>query len=102
MAHTLCIFEDQEYTQLLPLVYLRPTWDLRCGILTLGEKIERAFPGMMLQLLCRGYLADLVREQYPERAVNAQLNGEVLFVNGRVLADAAFARKRTCCGPSSR
>lgn len=93
MAHTLCIFEDPEYAQLLPLVYLRPTWDLRCGILTLGEKIERAFPQREIHLLCRGSLADLVREQHPERTVNAALNGEVLFINGRVLANADFARE---------
>jgi len=92
MATTLCIFEDPEYAQLLPLVYLRPTWDLRCGILTLGEKIERVFSDMKIRLLCRGYLADLLREQYPGRTVNAPLGGEVLLVNGRVLADAAFAQ----------
>jgi UDP-N-acetylglucosamine diphosphorylase/glucosamine-1-phosphate N-acetyltransferase len=93
MVHTLCIFEDQEYTQLLPLAYLRPTWDLRCGIVTLREKIERTFPGMTIQFLCRGYLADLVREQHPERTVNASLSGDVLFINGRVLADADIARE---------
>jgi len=92
MTTTLCVFEDPGYTQLLPLVYLRPTWDLRCGILTLGEKIERAFPGKSTQFSCRDYLADLVREQYPERTVNAPLAGECLLINGRVLADASFAQ----------
>jgi UDP-N-acetylglucosamine diphosphorylase/glucosamine-1-phosphate N-acetyltransferase len=92
MATTLCIFEDAEYAQLLPLAYLRPTWDLRCGILTLGEKIERAFPEMKIRFFCRGFLEEVVWERQPSREVNTPLTGESLFVNGRVLADSAFAQ----------
>lgn len=36
------IFEDGEKNKLLPLVYLHHVSDLRCGILTLKEKIEQS------------------------------------------------------------
>lgn len=34
------IFDDEFKSKLLPLVYLRPSCDLRCGILTIREKME--------------------------------------------------------------
>ncbi len=93
MAHTLCIFEDDQHSQLFPLVYMRPTWDLRCGILTLGEKIEQSFPGSRARFYCRGYLADLVKEQHPGRDVNTPPAGDCLFINARVLADHTLAER---------
>ncbi len=91
MTESLCIFEGVHYERLLPLVYMRPTWDLRCGILTLREKIERCYPGVPVQLHCRAYLADFIREQNPGIPVNAVNTMSCLFINGRVLADAQFA-----------
>jgi len=91
MTESLCIFEGVLFERLLPLVYMRPTWDLRCGILTLREKIQRCYPGVPVQLHCRTYLADYIREQNPGVPVNTVGTGSCLFVNGRVLADAQFA-----------
>ncbi len=90
MAESLCIFEDLHYERLLPLVYMRPVYDLRCGILTLREKLERCFPGVPVQLHVRGYLADFLREQYPHLPVNTVNTASCLFINGRVLADPQF------------
>ena len=61
MTESLCIFEGAFFERLLPLVFMRPTWELRCGILSLREKMERHYPGARVQLHCREYLADLVR-----------------------------------------
>ena len=91
MTDSLCIFEDAHFRRLLPLVYMRPAWDLRCGILTLKEKIERCYPGVPVQLHCRSYLADFVREQNPGIPVNTVEGRTCLFINGRILADAQFA-----------
>lgn len=91
MTDSLCIFEDTHYRRLLPLVYMRPVWDLRCGILTLKEKIERCYPGTPVQLQCRSYLADFMREQHPGFPVNTVQGSRCLFINGRFLADAQFA-----------
>ena len=93
MADTICIFEDPMYTRLLPLVYTRPVYDLRCGIFTLREKIERAYPKAKVALLCRPYLADVVKQQSPRVQVNEVHGGNCLLINGRVLADNQLAKK---------
>ncbi len=36
------LFDDDKYTDFLPLVYTRPIGELRCGILTIGGKWEKA------------------------------------------------------------
>ena len=83
---TLCIYEGAGTEKLHPLVYMRPAYDLRCGITTLRQKIARIYPGLPLALHCRPYLADLVREQNPGIAVNSLPEGDVLFVDGRIIA----------------
>ncbi len=93
MADTICIFEDPMYTRLLPLVYTRPVYDLRCGIFTLREKIERAYPKAKVALLCRPYLADVVKQQSPRVQVNEVHGGNCLLINGRVLADNQLAKR---------
>ena len=93
MADSLCIFEDDHYANLLPLTYCRPVYDLRCGMTTLREKIVRLFPGIPVHLHCRPYLADLVREQNPRTPVNAGGPRRTLFINGRVIAHEALAKK---------
>lgn len=92
MVSTVCIFEDPQYTHLLPLTYTRPAYDLRCGILTLREKILRAYPKATPVLLCRPYLADVVRQQNPGILVNELHSTGTLFINGRLLADERLAQ----------
>ncbi len=101
MTTTLCIFEDGQYANLLPLAALRPVWDLRCGILTLGQKIEHSWPGSKVRLACRSYLAPLMQEEHPDRPLNAPATGSCLFVNGRVLANAVLARHIIPEGPDT-
>ncbi len=93
MKPTICLFEDPKYTNLLPLVYTRPVYDLRCGILTLREKIRRLYTKADMALLCRPYLADVVRQQNPDMQVNEVHASQCLFMNGRVLADRSLAKK---------
>lgn len=40
----LIIVEDEGYNKLLPLTWLRPVWDLRCGATTILEKFKRKYP----------------------------------------------------------
>lgn len=81
----LCIFEDVRAADFFPLTYFRPVFDLRCGILTLREKILRSLPDLHPVLLTRPYLADLVREENPGIPVNTAPGGPCLFLNGRVI-----------------
>ncbi|MEK7670611.1 MAG: putative sugar nucleotidyl transferase, partial [Bacteroidota bacterium] len=84
MIDTICIFEDPQYVKLLPLVYTRPVYELRCGILTLREKIQRAYPKANVAMLCRPYLAEVVRQQNPKVQVNEVHASNCLLINGRV------------------
>ncbi|MBI1939527.1 MAG: GlmU family protein [Ignavibacteriales bacterium] len=91
MKQAICIFEDDGYENLLPLVYLRPAYDLLCGILTLREKITRRFPKAEIILHTRNYLADFVKEKNPGFLVN-ELDAEIItFINGRLLVDDSIA-----------
>jgi UDP-N-acetylglucosamine diphosphorylase/glucosamine-1-phosphate N-acetyltransferase len=84
----LCIFEDEFATRLLPLVYLRPVYDLRCGVFTLRGKIQSHFPEHPLVLHCRISLEEVVKERNPHIGVNEFADADYLFINGRVLPDA--------------
>ncbi len=86
MINRICIFEDQFYRHLLPLVYTRPVYDLRCGILNLGQKIRRQYANVQTILHVRKYLSELVRERNPGAEVNKVDGSGCLFLNGRLLA----------------
>jgi UDP-N-acetylglucosamine diphosphorylase/glucosamine-1-phosphate N-acetyltransferase len=101
MIDSICLFEDQYFRRLLPLVYTRPVYDLRCGMLTLREKIGRRYPGVKLQLHTRAYLADLLREQNPGVAVNRLEGRGCLFLNGRLLASEELTRQIQLEGPDA-
>ncbi len=82
----ICIFEDGHYSKLLPLVYLRPVYRLRCGMVTLEEKISRQYPQSKLTLFCRDYLAAVLKEEANCPVNESPSNEEgVLFLNGRLL-----------------
>jgi UDP-N-acetylglucosamine diphosphorylase/glucosamine-1-phosphate N-acetyltransferase len=89
---TICIFEDKGYTRLLPLVYMRPVYGLRCGIGTILEKILRKYDGAKIELFCRDYLAEFFREQ-TKYSVNEAIKDDCLFINGRIIMDKVIAVK---------
>jgi len=83
-----CIFEDTAYSNFLPLVYIRPVFELRCGVLSLREKLEAIFPSEDCVLLCRSNLAPLLHEENPDRIINTLEKKDTWFVNGRLLPNA--------------
>ena len=83
----ICIFEGEQFRQLLPLVYTRPIYDLRCGIKTIKEKIISHFQTNNYYLHCREYLADYVKRENPGIPVN-EINSDIcLFINGKLLPE---------------
>jgi UDP-N-acetylglucosamine diphosphorylase / glucose-1-phosphate thymidylyltransferase / UDP-N-acetylgalactosamine diphosphorylase / glucosamine-1-phosphate N-acetyltransferase / galactosamine-1-phosphate N-acetyltransferase len=92
MPTQICIFEDNYYSRLLPLVYFRPVYDLKCGIFSLREKIQQSYRNVSVSIHCRSYLAEFLRLQNPKVNVNDISPKEYLFVNGRVIADEKFAK----------
>ncbi|MGB2868201.1 MAG: GlmU family protein [Bacteroidota bacterium] len=93
MASTICIFEDILSSHFFPLSYFRPVYNLRCGILSLKEKIVASYPNATATLHCRTYLSDYMRLKNPGVLVNEVPSDSCLFINGRVLADENLARR---------
>lgn len=90
----LCLFEDSYARQFLPLTYFRPVYDLRCGMLSLRERITSYLAPTSVSLLTRDYLADVVREENPNCEVNTVTSGSgaCLFVNGRTIMTSGLSR----------
>lgn len=84
---SICIFEDKKYQQLQPLTYFRPVYHLRCGILSLHRKIRRNYPEIKVELNTRGYLRNLLKQNYPDEIINNIKSENTLFLNGRILVD---------------
>ncbi|MFA4015621.1 MAG: hypothetical protein RUDDFDWM_000711 [Candidatus Fervidibacterota bacterium] len=89
---TLLVYEDERTVNFLPLTWLRPVYDLRCGALTLREKAQRRIKHDALALFCRSYLSDVIRER-TKAIVNdlSQISGEVVLVNGRSIISSQVA-----------
>ncbi len=82
---TICIFEDEKVSNFNPLTYLRPVYDLKCGIFTLREKIIMNFPDSKIILQTRKFLEKVIKEENPELLVNKFDDDEILFINGRLI-----------------
>lgn len=77
------LFEDSQYPNLLPLVYFRPVWELRCGALTLEEKVRNQLEGNYFYL-AREYLQKYYLGE-KRNFSNVPDDSPALFVNGRWL-----------------
>lgn len=83
------LFEDEKYIQLLPLVYFRPVWELRCGARLLHEKIQTVLEGEHY-FLSRKYLQEYYLDKqrtFPGLADSE----EILLINGRWVTNAEEA-----------
>ncbi|MDP6107129.1 MAG: putative sugar nucleotidyl transferase [Candidatus Brocadiia bacterium] len=65
------LFEDEHVGDLYPLTCVRPVFDLRCGVFTLKQKVERKFPGAALYLETRDELDGVAAERHGEGKVNS-------------------------------
>jgi len=81
----LVVFEDAGYKNLLPLVYIRAAFDLRCGCDSLLDKIETAMGRTADGLFVRPSIAAVLAERQP-RPVNQAASGEdQVWINGRLM-----------------
>ncbi len=89
----LVIFEDTLHDQFYPLTYPRPIFELRCGAISLAEKIERQVAQKADAYVVSADREYLIETRTARTGVKVNdLSGiaageEVLFVNGRLLAD---------------
>jgi UDP-N-acetylglucosamine diphosphorylase/glucosamine-1-phosphate N-acetyltransferase len=87
---TICIYEDEGYRNLLPLTWFRPVYDLRCGILSIKNKIINLYPTNNVYFSKRDYLNEVLEEE----TINTPIKtGEILFINGRILPDKNLPEK---------
>lgn len=76
------LFEDQRFTQLLPLTFTKPACELRIGILTLKEKWQKYLPKATLSHLpTREYL----KPKYPVSYDSANT-----YINNRCIASESM------------
>ena len=72
------------------MAYVRPVYDLFCGMVSIQEKLIRNFPQASLTLHTRSVLEKVVRDRYPDCLVNEFPSGleEIVFINGRTLLNS--------------
>lgn len=88
-----CIFEDNQFRNFYPLTYTRPVYDLRCGCMTLAEKIQHLLSSKKTALHTRHQLSDILRGYVSTQSVNELPDDDILFVNGRLLLDESLAKR---------
>lgn len=88
----LYLFEDNLVKNFLPLVHLRPVYDLRCGMLTLRERAVKYLSPVSLTLHVRKYLTPLLSEENPGMELNSIPSDPCVFVNGRCILTPGLAK----------
>jgi len=88
-----CVFEDENYTNLLPLVYFRPTFDCRVGIRTFYERIQDNFKNEKKVLMVREYLKEAVEKCHKNPTNDSDaIDSDTLFINGTVIMNNQLKR----------
>lgn len=82
----IALFEDEGYVNLLPLTWLRPAFELRCGSGRLFDKLKNRLEGVIARVLLRPELEAVMRGRL--ELSNAIDDAPWTFVNGRTLATA--------------
>ncbi|HEY5564518.1 MAG TPA: putative sugar nucleotidyl transferase, partial [Rhodothermia bacterium] len=85
----LAFFEDEGINHLKPMIYTRPVFDLRVGILSLRHRIELDLARRADYVLARPEVLPLAKTDgngLPHRSGPNNRNEPTLFVNGRLLA----------------
>jgi UDP-N-acetylglucosamine diphosphorylase/glucosamine-1-phosphate N-acetyltransferase len=86
------IYEDSKWTNLTPLSYIKPVFELRCGFNSLLEKIVSVLPEGEIILWVRDYLKGLASKKFNYKVNDEEfLKDDVLIVNGRWLIDREFS-----------
>jgi UDP-N-acetylglucosamine diphosphorylase/glucosamine-1-phosphate N-acetyltransferase len=89
------LFEDEQYTQLLPLTWLRATFELRCGVDRLMDKVVTHTGGQIAALWTRPGLQAVTAERFrlaePTDGAWAVVNGRAHFTANVSLPEPGVA-----------
>ncbi len=80
------LFEDAGFANLLPALYWRTVFELRCGRETLRERIERLTGQTVSGLWTRAWMAEVTAER-SRIPVNGAISPGDILVNGRWVPD---------------
>ena len=81
------IYEDEKWSNLTPLSYLKSVFELRCGFSALFEKINSILPDYQKGLWVRDYIKNLIEKKFSLPVNNSSFfEDDLLLVNGRWLA----------------
>jgi UDP-N-acetylglucosamine diphosphorylase / glucose-1-phosphate thymidylyltransferase / UDP-N-acetylgalactosamine diphosphorylase / glucosamine-1-phosphate N-acetyltransferase / galactosamine-1-phosphate N-acetyltransferase len=87
------LFEDNNYSSLFPLSMLRGTYDVKCGALSLKNRLELLLKSKYdLILHCRKNLEG-IRKDCSDNEVNSITKDDHLLLNGRVYYDEKILKK---------
>ncbi|MHC4064609.1 MAG: putative sugar nucleotidyl transferase, partial [Planctomycetota bacterium] len=81
---SIILFEDSGFVNLLPLVYWRTVFELRCGRKTLLDHVAGNLGAAVSGLWTRDWLAAVTAERF-QLPVNAPAQADTLLINGRGL-----------------
>jgi UDP-N-acetylglucosamine diphosphorylase/glucosamine-1-phosphate N-acetyltransferase len=86
-------FEDEAYSNFLPLTYTRPVFECRSGMFSFLERAQRMFSDSKFLLFTRDYLVPTLRKRvsYPVNEPNS-IDDNVLLVNGTLIANEEAKR----------
>lgn len=84
---TLCVFEDDVYSRLLPITYTKAVFEIICGSRSLLDRLTSALKPEKVILIARDYLKDKLHERTGFTVNEADVEGDTLIVNGRLLLD---------------
>ncbi len=87
----LIVFENEQWTNHTPLSYIRPVFELRCGMFTLLERIINVAKADDVVLFVRDYLVELTKKKYQYQVNNLSQSDDLLIVDGRYLVEAEFS-----------
>ena len=96
MKPDICFYEDHATDNFGPLLSTRPIWELRCGALTLAEKILRRIDVYNVTFCCRNF----IRKHYEQKKAwswleTTAINNDTLFINGRVIFSSVAIAEMT-------
>ncbi len=90
LPRILCVFEDERFPTFFPVSLGRPVFDIGIGTQSFRARLVDELNPEALVLLCRPYLAGVLKEEERREGrgalVNELADGEILFLNGRLLA----------------
>ena len=59
----IALFEDESFSNLLPLTYTRPVFECRSGMFTMLERAQRFYQELRCILFARDYIAPTLRKR---------------------------------------